>query len=110
MGPPRRFYSTLQASPSQVAFGRVIVTTSTHLTNWCYIITNREKQTLRNNLRENSKRINYDYKVNGKVLITNDSTLRRKLDKPLESFRIIQVHVNGNIIIQSCTSDNVAHR
>ena len=55
------YHTTLQASPGHLVFGRDMVINSTYIANWRQINANRKKNTIRNNLRENNKRISYDY-------------------------------------------------
>ena len=45
--------------------------------DWHKIGDYRQRQTDRSNIRENNKRVDYDYKVGDKVLIRKDGILRK---------------------------------
>ena len=52
------------------------------------------------NLRENNKRIDYDYQIDDKVYVIKDG-IYRKLDTPkLGPFSITDVFTNGTVRIQ----------
>ena len=52
------------------------------------------------NLRENQKRVDYDYQIDNKVYIIKDG-IYRKLDAPkMGPFRITDVYTNGTVRIQ----------
>ncbi len=62
------------------------------------LLTNRGDQ------RENTKRIDYDYKVGDKVLVINEGTLHKAESVyGKEPWTIITVHTNGTIRIQCGT-------
>ena len=54
---------------------------------------------LKDNLRENSKRIRHDYKPNDMVYVTSYD-VKRKLNGKEGPFRINRVYTNGNVLIQ----------
>jgi len=54
------------------------------------------------NIKENSRRRYFDYKVGDKILILNKSTFRGKLEPstlPEGPWKILQVHTNGTVSI-----------
>ena len=56
--------------------------------------------TNKNPIKENTKRISHDYKVNHNILIYRDGIFR-KLDGPfLGPYKIIEVYTNGTVRIQ----------
>ena len=58
----------------------------------------RQHQTDLNTTRENKKRIDYDYKVGGKVMILKDGILHKaESPKKKEPWTITTVHTNGTI-------------
>ncbi len=61
-------------------------------------------QTNLNMARKNSKRVDYDYKVSEKVLLTQEGILR-KAESPYSKkpWTITTVHMNGTIRIQHGT-------
>ncbi len=71
------------------------------LADWNKIGDYRQSQTDRNAERENSKRINYDYKVGDKVLIVKEGILRKAESRyGKEPWTITTVHTNGTIRVQ----------
>jgi hypothetical protein len=62
-------HTTLQATPMQLVFGRDAVLNIKFQANWKYIKERKEKLILKNNERENKKRIAYDYAPGQKVLL-----------------------------------------
>jgi len=93
------FHTSLRTFPGQLAFGRdMIVRITTH----------RQRNILYNNARENKSRIELDYNVGDFVfLLTKD--IQRKLASVKQGpFRIVRVHTNATVTIQS--SENVTER
>ena len=67
--------------------------------DWAKIGYHRQSLTDRNTARENSRRIDYDYKVGDKVLI--DGILRKAESKfHKDPWTITTVHTNGTIRVQ----------
>jgi hypothetical protein len=77
------------------------------LADWNKIGEYRQHQTDRNTARENKSRVDWDYKVGGKVLIRKDGVLRKGEAKyqsepwTITEVHITEVHTNGTIRIQS---------
>ena len=68
------------------------------LINWDLIRQNKRSIAIRNNLRENSSRLEWDYKIGDKVLLDYK---HRKLDRLyLGPYNIVGIHSNGTIKIQ----------
>ena len=65
-------HSTLNATPGQLVFNRDMLFDLKYVADWRDIRTRKMKQVLKDNLRENSRRKKYTYKVGGKVLIKGD--------------------------------------
>ena len=94
------YHTTLEATPAQLIYGRDMIYPIKFIAEWDVIAKNKQQQIDKNNLKENSGRVSYDYKVGDKVLLIV-TDLQRKLNCPTEGpFNIIQVHTNGNISIQ----------
>ena len=71
------------------------------LADWNKIGDYRQSQTDRSAERENSKRIDYDYKVGDKVLIVKEGILRKAESRyGKEPWTITTVHTNGTIRVQ----------
>ena len=65
-------HTTLQATPSQLVFGRDAIMNIKHEANWKFIRERKQKLIEQNNKKENAKRIPHDYKVGEKVLYRAD--------------------------------------
>ena len=94
------FHSTHQATPAQMVFGRDMIFNLKSLINW-KVVSARKQQTVdRSNLRENSKRVDFDYEVGQKAYIKKEKPYR-KLDGPkLGPYEITDVYTNGTVRIQ----------
>ena len=72
--------------------------------DWHKIGDYRQHQTDHSNIRENNKRVDYDYKVDNKVLIRKDGILHKAESIwKKEPWTIMTVHTNGTIRIQCGT-------
>ena len=61
----------------------------------------RQRQTDLNTQRENNSRVDYDYKVGGKVLVRKDGILRKTESRyDSEPWTITSVHTNGTIRVE----------
>ena len=66
--------------------------------NWDLIKSNKMKLALRNNMQENSRRLEWDYKVGDKALLDYQ---HRKLEKPyLGPYDVLSINSNGTVVIQ----------
>jgi hypothetical protein len=96
------YHTVLKASPGAAIFGRDMLFDIPFLADWNKIGEYRQRQTDHNTARENKSRVDWDYKVGGKVLIRKDSVLRKGETKyQREPWTIAEVHTNGTIRIQS---------
>jgi len=71
------YHTVLKASPGAAIFARDMLFDIPFVADWHKIGDYRQRQTDRSNIRENSKRVDYDYKVGDKVLIRKDGILRK---------------------------------
>jgi hypothetical protein len=72
--------------------------------DWCKIGERRQSLTDCGNQRENTKRIDYDYKVRDKVLVINKGIFdKAESAYGKEPWTITTVHANGTIRIQCRT-------
>ena len=93
------YHATLKETPDQLVFGRDMIQPIQYIAEWDLIRKNKQKVINENNLRENSKRVDYDYEVGQKVLLRN-TDIHRKLDDPTTGpYEILQVYTNGNVSI-----------
>jgi len=94
------FHTTLQATPAQLVFGRDMILPIRFNANWTAIQQRRQTEMIRNNNRENSKRIVHHYNVGDMVAKKRPGILpklRRRKDGPYE---VIAVYNNGTVRIQ----------
>ncbi len=95
------YHTLLKASPGAAIFGRDMLFDIPFLADWNKIGDYRQSQMDRNAERENSKRIDYDYKVDDKVLIVKEGILRKAESRyGKEPWTIRTVHTNGTIRVQ----------
>ena len=94
------YNSSTDATPAQLVFGRDMMFNITSLVNWKALSIKKQKAVDDANKRENSKRIQHDYKINDQVYILNEG-IHRKLDSPKSGpFKITEVYSNGTVRIQ----------
>ena len=93
-------HSTLDATPAQLIYGRDMILPIQHVAEWEYIRTRKQKTIDKANVRENKSRVDYDYSIHDKILITNKD-IQRKLDSPTKGpFLVEKVHTNGTVSIK----------
>ena len=70
-----------------------------YVAEWEQICKNKQKIIDKNNHRENSTRVDYDYVV-GQLVILRNTDIQCKLDNPTTGpYKILQVYTNGNVSI-----------
>ena len=93
------YHSTLQATPDQLVFGQDMLLNIHFVAKWNII--NEQKQRHMDNERENKSRIEHNYSVGDKVLVTS-TKLQPKLHTPTRGpNRIIQTYTNDTVRIQN---------
>ena len=99
------YNSSTQATPAQLVFGRDMMFNISSLVNWKTLSLKKQNLVDKANLRENTKRVDYNYGIGQQVYVTTDG-IQRKLDSPKKGlFRIIDVYTNGTVRIQSGAVD-----
>jgi hypothetical protein len=98
------YHTVLKASPGAAIFGHDMLFDIPCIANWNKIGDYRQHQTNLSTARKNSKRVDYDYKVGNKVLLTQEGILC-KAESPYskEPWTITTVHTSGTIRIQHGT-------
>ncbi len=98
------YHTVLKASPGAAIFGRDMLFNIPFIANWNKIGDYRQRQTDLSTARKNSKRIDYDYKVGNKALVSQEGILC-KAESPYskEPWTITTAHMNGIIRIQRGT-------
>jgi hypothetical protein len=98
------YHTVLKASPGAAIFGRDMLFDIPFVADWHKIGDYRQHQTDHSNIHENNKRVDYDYKVDNKVLIRKDGILHKAESIwKKEPWTIMTVHTNGTIRIQCGT-------
>jgi len=95
------YHMVLKASPGAAIFGRDMLFDIPYIADWNKIGDYRQRQTDLNTQRENNSRVDYDYKVGGKVLVRKDGILRKTESRyDSEPWTITSVHTNGTIRVE----------
>ncbi len=98
------YHTVLKASPGTAIFGCDMLFDIPFMDDWHKIGEQRQSLTNHGNQHKNAKRIDYDYKVGGKLLLSNESILRKAESAyGKEPWTITTVHTNGTIRIQHRT-------
>jgi hypothetical protein len=92
-------YTTLQASPMQLAFGRDAILNTKHASNWEHIRQRKQTRINENNKRENKSRRAHTHSLGDKMLVKARKKSKHELecDGPCE---ITQVNDNGTVRFQ----------
>jgi hypothetical protein len=89
------YHTVLKASPSAAIFGRDMLFDIPFIADWQKFGEHRQRLTDLNNARENKGRINYDYKVGQKVLLSKEGILRNAESRWHKKLWLItSVHTN----------------
>jgi hypothetical protein len=98
------YHTVLKASLGAAIFGQDMLFNIPSVADWCKIREQRQSLTDRGNQWENTKQINYDYKVGDKVLVINKGILRKAESAyGKEPWIITTVQMNWTIRIQCGT-------
>jgi hypothetical protein len=93
-------HMTLGASPTQLVFNRDMFLPIHYVADWTRIRLRRQKEIEKSNLRENSSRIQHEYKKGDSVLLTTPGILP-KLNSPRTGpYEVVNVHNNGTVTIR----------
>ena len=74
-----------------------------YIADWTDIGKRRQASVDKDNLKENEKRIDFDYAVGQEVLLKKDGIIRKLEDKYDGPYTITDVHTNGTVRIQRGT-------
>jgi hypothetical protein len=97
------YHTVLKASPGAAIFGCNMLFDIPFIADWNKIGDYWQRQTDLNTACINSKRVDYDYKVGDKVLLTEKGILRKAESPYSKEPTITTVHTNGTIRIQRGT-------
>ena len=86
--------------PGAAIFGQDMLFDLPYIADWNAIGLRQQQIANHTNASEHRGRVDYDYVVGQKVMLTNNGTkLRKAQDRYLGLFTITQVHTNGTIRI-----------
>ena len=97
------YHTVLGTSPGAAIFGRDMLYDIPFLANWSEIGKRRQNQVDNDNIKENSKRLDFDYKRGQKVLVVKGGILRKAEDPNEGPYKITDVFTNGTVRIQRGT-------
>jgi len=96
-------HTVLKASSGAAIFGRDILFDIPFVAGWHKIGNYRQQYTDRNMMPENARRYDYDYVVDGQVLVCKDEIMRKSESRYKGPWTITQVHTNVTIRVQRGT-------
>ena len=91
------YHTTLEATPSQLVFGRDAILPIQHQADWKYIQTKKQKLIDMNNKRENRTRIPHEYKVGDMILVSRNKRSKHGEREKNGPYPIVQVNNNGTV-------------
>ena len=91
------YHTTLEATPSQLVFGRDAILPIQHQANWKYIQDKKQKLIDMNNKRENKKRTPHEYKLGDMILVSRNKKSKHGDKEKNGPFPIVQVNNNGTL-------------
>ena len=94
-------HTVMDATPAQLIFGRDMLFDLSFKSKWRDIRKKRIDAIKNNTVRENSKRVQYKYKIGDKVLLENSLDVQRKLySRRKGPYNVVRVYPSGVLKIQ----------
>ena len=97
------YHTVLKATPGAAIFGRDMLFDIPYLADWNQIGKRRQTLVDQSCAKTNKRRIDFDYAIGQKVLLTKDGIPRKMEDKNNSPFVITQLHCNVTVRIQCGT-------
>ena len=93
-------HTTLNASPSQLVFGRDAIMNTRFEADWQTIRDRKQRRIDYNNRKENEKRIAHKYGVNDKVLLRDQNDITNKFGETewTGPFRIVEINKDSGYV------------
>ena len=91
---------TTDATPAQLVFRRDMMFNLSTLVNWKDLSIRKQALVDKNTLRENRKRIDYDYQIDDLVYVTKDGIFSKLESPKKEPYPVTEVFSNGTVCIQ----------
>ena len=102
------FHTTLQATPTQLVFGRDAILNVKHITDWEHIRQRKQDRINENNKRENKNRRNHQYSLGDKILLRARKHSKHELEYE-GPYPVTQVNDNGTIRFQKGIVNDVVN-
>ena len=102
------YHTTLQASPMQQVFGQYAILNIKHVVDWEHIRQRKKLRINHNNMRENMRRNNHQYKVGDKILVKRRKYSKHELEF-MGPFPITQINDNGTVRFQKGIINNAVN-
>ena len=93
------YHTTLKSTPGQLVYGRDMLLNMKHVANWDAITNAKRKMILKNNRRENAKRIPHKYEIGDEVLLDEPGAYKYET-KQSGPYTLRQVYNNGTVSIK----------
>ena len=94
-------HSTLNASPSQLVFGRDAILNADFHADWQIIRAQKQQRINKNNAAKNATQIPHVYKIGDKILIKNDPNCKFRKNEYSGPYKITSVRNNGTLRYQN---------
>ena len=91
------YHTTLDATPTQLVFGRDAILPIRYQPDWELIQNNKRKRIELNNMRENKSRIPHEYKVGDMILVSRNKRSKHGEREKNGPYPIVQVNNNGTV-------------
>jgi transposase InsO family protein len=91
------YHTTMQATPTQLVFGRDAILNTKFEANWAFIKEQKQKLINKNNKKENASRILHTYRINDLVLYKNVMDSKFSEDPWNGPYPVEQVNDNGTV-------------
>ena len=89
--------TTTRATPSQLVFGRDAIFNIPFKANWDFIKQRKQEIINKNNKKENSKRLDYEYKIGQKILVETYSKTKFGQAEYVGPYPIVTINNNGTL-------------
>jgi hypothetical protein len=90
-------HTTLQATPTQLVFGRDAYLNTAFEADWQYIRDRKMRRIIQNNKAENAKRIDHEFKVGDKVMLCTGAQRKHGDNKYEGPYTLTQINDNGTV-------------
>ena len=96
-------HTMIGSSPGAAIFGRDMLFDIQYIADWSEIGKRRQNQVDQSNANESKHRIDFDYRVDSRVVIKIDGAYREAEDKNDGPYHVTEVFSNGTVRIQRGT-------